>query len=102
MAKLNAIKLTWLQKGSLKLKALTSIRCTHLLLVIPQFRLYMCKWLAHPPDRCKIGLLEWRPEEGDIYEDSPRCYELKSLGLDKRTTLVLSNTRELNRDPFTK
>ena len=28
------------------------------------------------------------------------CYELKSLGLNKRTTLVLSNTRELNRDPF--
>ena len=31
-----------------------------------------------------------------------KCYELRSLGLDNRTTLVLSNTRELNRDPFTK
>ena len=29
------------------------------------------------------------------------CYELRSLGLDNRTTLVLSNTRELNKDPFT-
>ena len=29
-------------------------------------------------------------------------YGLKSLVLDKRTTLVLSNTRELDRDPFTK
>ena len=32
----------------------------------------------------------------------PKCYELKSLGLDKRTTLVLSNTRELNRELFYK
>ena len=30
------------------------------------------------------------------------CYELKSLGLDERTTLVLSNTRELNRELFYK
>jgi len=30
------------------------------------------------------------------------CYELKSLGLDNRTTLVLSNTRELDRVPSTK
>jgi len=29
------------------------------------------------------------------------CYELKLLGLDNRTTLVLSNTRELDRDLFT-
>jgi len=29
------------------------------------------------------------------------CYELRSLGLDNRTTLVLSNTRELDRDLFT-
>jgi len=29
-------------------------------------------------------------------------YGLKSLEWDRRTTLVLSNTRELNRDPFTK
>jgi len=29
------------------------------------------------------------------------CYELKPLSLDNRTTLVLSNTRELNRDLFT-
>jgi len=30
------------------------------------------------------------------------CYELRSLGLDDRTTLVLSNTRELNRELFYK
>ena len=30
------------------------------------------------------------------------CYELKPLGLDSRTTLVLSNTRELDRVPTTK
>jgi len=30
------------------------------------------------------------------------CYDLKSLGLDKRTTLVLSNTRELDRELFYK
>ena len=29
------------------------------------------------------------------------CYDLKSLEWDRRTTLVLSNTRELNRDLFT-
>ena len=29
------------------------------------------------------------------------CYELKSLEWDKRTTLVLSNTRELDRVPST-
>ena len=30
------------------------------------------------------------------------CYELKSLGLDNKTTLVLSNTRELNRELCTR
>ena len=30
------------------------------------------------------------------------CYELRSLGLDNRTTLVLSNLRELDRVPSTK
>ena len=30
------------------------------------------------------------------------CYELKSLELDNRTTLVLSNTRELDRKLFYK
>ena len=30
------------------------------------------------------------------------CYELRSLGLDNRTTFVLSNTRELNRELFYK
>ena len=30
------------------------------------------------------------------------CYELKSLESDKRTTLVLSNTRELDRELFYK
>ena len=31
-----------------------------------------------------------------------KCYELKSLGLDNKTTLVLSNTRELDRELFYK
>ena len=31
-----------------------------------------------------------------------QCYELKSLEWDNRITLVLSNTRELNRVPSTK
>ena len=30
------------------------------------------------------------------------CYELKSLEWNKRTTLVLSNTRELNKELFYK
>ena len=30
-----------------------------------------------------------------------RCYELKLKGLSNRTTLVLSNTRELDRVPST-
>jgi len=33
---------------------------------------------------------------------SKHCYELKSLELDKRTTLILSNTRELDRELFYK
>ena len=35
-------------------------------------------------------------------ESSAMCYELRSLELDNRTTLVLSNTRELDRVPKTK
>ena len=31
-----------------------------------------------------------------------KCYDLKSLEWDKRTTLVLSNTRELDRELFYK
>ena len=31
-----------------------------------------------------------------------QCYELKSLGLDKRTTLILSNIRELDKELFYK
>ena len=38
----------------------------------------------------------------EIIEIVVECYELKSLGSDNRTTLVLSNTRKLNRDLFTK
>ena len=38
--------------------------------------------------------------EPDCY--NLKCYELKSLGLDNRTTLILSNTRELNRVSNTK
>ena len=32
----------------------------------------------------------------------PHCYDLKLKGLSNKTTLVLSNTRELNRVPSTK
>ena len=44
MAKSNTIKLTWLQKDSFKSKALTSMRCTYLLLVIPQSKLYLLSY----------------------------------------------------------
>ena len=40
--------------------------------------------------------------EVNIYYQGHRCYELRSLGLDNRTTLVLSNTRELDRELFYK
>ena len=35
-------------------------------------------------------------------EKSISCYDLKSLELGKRTTLVLSNTRKLDRELFYK
>ena len=38
--------------------------------------------------------MKWQANKG-------QCYELRSFGLDKRTTLVLSNTRELDRNLFT-
>ena len=42
-------------------------------------------------------------EEGfDVGWKGGICYELMSLGSDNRTTLVLSNTRELDRVPSTK
>ena len=37
-----------------------------------------------------------------VTPDLDRCYELKPLGLNSRTTLVLSNTRELDRELFYK
>jgi len=37
-----------------------------------------------------------------IRKTMAKCYELRSLGLDNRTTLVLSNTRELDRVHSTK
>ena len=37
-----------------------------------------------------------------LKEKEVKCYNLKSLESDNRTTLVLSNTRELDRDLFTK
>ena len=59
MDKSNTIKLAWLQKSSLKSKALTSMRHTHLLLVIPQSGLYLLshaqiagtstKWMQNQP-----------------------------------------------------
>ena len=44
------------------------------------------------------------PLPSSLLSQSPppsSCYELKPLELNNRTTLVLSNTRELDRDPFT-
>jgi len=37
-----------------------------------------------------------------LYINIEACYDLKSLGSDDRTTLVLSNTRELDRVPSIK
>jgi len=51
------------------------------------------------PDEIKMeeekvkGVLDW---------PIPKCYNLRSLESDDRTTLVLSNTRELNRELFYK
>ena len=42
-----------------------------------------------------------KPVEPSTTNSSP-CYDLKSLGWDSKTTLVLSNTRELDRVPNTK
>ena len=39
------------------------------------------------------GVLDW---------PTPKCYELKFLESNNRTTLILSNTRELNRELFYK
>ena len=136
MAKLNAIKLASLQKGSFKLKALTSMRRTHLLLVILQSRLYLLshaqiagtstRWMWNQPSWMEIWrrryiwrFLQDRIGLRDMSGSSERpsmalsrhrengtlrytCYELRSLGLDNRTTLILSNTRELDRVPKTK
>ena len=44
------------------------------------------------------------PPPSSLLSQSPPpslCYELKPLELNNRTTLVLSNIRELDRDPFT-
>ena len=41
-------------------------------------------------------------DDGEKSKLEVSCYRLKSLELDNRTTLILSNTRELNRDFFTK
>ena len=37
-----------------------------------------------------------------VYPEYNICYDLKSLEWDSKTTLVLSNTRELDRVPKTK
>ena len=46
------------------------------------------------PQRCNFQI-------GGLVYDSI-CYDLKSLEWDNKTTLVLSNTRELDRVPSTK
>jgi len=50
-------------------------------------------------DKCVLNT-STDPKSVVIVSDA--CYELKSLGSDNRTTLVLSNTRELDRVPSTK
>jgi len=47
-------------------------------------------------------LIYIRNVDGIFNYEGPICYELKSLGLDNRTTLVLSNIRELDRELFYK
>ena len=41
-------------------------------------------------------------KENDSGNYDAKCYELKLKGLSNRTTLVLSNTRELDKVPSTK
>jgi len=41
-------------------------------------------------------------KKGKVEKVTEFCYELKSLELDNKTTLVLSNTRELDRELFYK
>jgi len=43
-----------------------------------------------------------RSQEFRVLYEGAECYELKLKGLSDRTTLVLSNTRELDRAPKTK
>jgi len=52
----------------------------------------------------KEFLKQIKKKFGEKEEESKKvvCYELKSLEWDKRTTLVLSNTRELDRELFYK
>ena len=52
----------------------------------------------------KSGWEKQKEEEAKEEAEQKReekCYKLKLLGLDNKTTLVLNNTRELNRDLFT-
>jgi len=51
---------------------------------------------VEPPTAWKLDIML-----GTEYIDK-ECYELKSLESDNRTTLVLSNTRELDRELFYK
>ena len=50
----------------------------------------------------QLGSVLWASIQVEYSMDDTLCYDLRSLGLDNRTTLVLSNTRELDRDLFTK
>ena len=59
------------------------------------------------PEKCKwkvkeIGFLGVIIKLEEIKMKEEKCYELKSLESDNRTTFVLSNIRELNRELFYK
>ena len=60
------------------------------------------KKFTHRVLDCFLGAGDGDDLEEEFLVDGATCYELKPLKSDNRTTLVLSNTRELNRDPFTK
>ena len=60
------------------------------------------KRFTHRVLDCFLGVGDGDDLEEEFLVDGATCYELKPLKSDNRTTLVLSNTRELNRDLFTK
>jgi len=58
-----------------------------------EYRSKKTSWIGQ-----KKEILEERIYPENTQQRCYTCYELKLLGLNNRTTLVLSNTRELDRD----